>query len=58
MEELCGVVRLDINMPAGMDGIVTLREITRIQPLVEVLLLTGHAFVETSIEGMPQVAFD
>jgi DNA-binding NtrC family response regulator len=57
-EELYDVVLLDIKMPGGMDGIETLREIKRIQPLVEVLLLTGHASVETSIEGMKQGAFD
>jgi DNA-binding NtrC family response regulator len=52
------VVLLDIKMPGGMDGIETLREIKRIQPLAEVLLLTGHASVETSIEGMKLGAFD
>jgi len=57
-EELYDVVLLDIKMPGGMDGIETLREIKRLQPLVEVLLLTGHASVETSIEGMKQGAFD
>jgi DNA-binding NtrC family response regulator len=57
-EELFDVVLLDIKMPGGIDGIETLREIKRIQPLVEVLLLTGHASVETSIEGMKQGAFD
>ena len=57
-EELYDVVLLDIKMPGGMDGIETLREIKRIQPLVEVLLLTGHASVETSIEGMKIGAFD
>ncbi len=57
-EERYDVVLLDIKMPGGMDGIETLREIKRIQPLVEVLLLTGHASVETSIEGMKQGAFD
>ena len=52
------VVILDVKMPGGMDGIETLREIKRIQPLVEVILLTGHASVETSIEGMKLGAFD
>jgi len=52
------VVVLDIKMPGGMDGIETLREIKRIQPLAEVILLTGHASVETSIEGMKLGAFD
>ena len=52
------VVILDIKMPGGMDGIETLREIKKEQPLTEVLLLTGHASVETSIEGMKLGAFD
>ncbi|PIE66902.1 MAG: two-component system response regulator [Deltaproteobacteria bacterium] len=52
------VVLLDIKMPGGMDGIETLREIKRMHPIVEVLLLTGHASVETSIEGMKLGAFD
>jgi len=52
------VILLDIKMPGGMDGIETLREIKRRQPLAEVILLTGHASVETSIEGMKLGAFD
>lgn len=52
------VVLLDIKMPGGMDGIEILREIKKIQPLTEVILLTGHASVETSIEGMQSGAFD
>ena len=52
------VVILDIKMPGGMDGIETLREMKKIQPLAEILLLTGHASVETSIEGMKLGAFD
>ena len=52
------VVVLDIKMPGGMDGIETLREMKKIQPLAEVILLTGHASVETSIEGMNLGAFD
>ena len=57
-EKLFDVVILDIKMPGGIDGIETLREIKKIQPLAEVLLLTGHASVETSIEGMKLGAFD
>ena len=57
-EQLFDVIILDIKMPGGMDGIETLREIKRIQPLVEVILLTGHASLETSIEGMKLGAFD
>ncbi len=51
------VVILDVKMP-GMDGIETLREIKREHPLVEVIMLTGHATVETAIEGMKLGAFD
>ena len=51
------VVILDVKMP-GMDGIETLSEIKRQFPLVEVIMLTGHATVETGIEGMKLGAFD
>jgi len=57
-EQSFDVIILDMKMPGGMDGIEALREIKKIQPLVEVLLLTGHASVETSIEGMKLGAFD
>jgi DNA-binding NtrC family response regulator len=51
------IVILDILMP-GIDGIETLREIKRIKPLTEVILLTGHAAVDTAIEGMKLGAYD
>ena len=51
------VVILDVKMP-GMDGIETLGEIKKAHPLVEVIMLTGHATVESAIEGMKQGAFD
>jgi len=51
------VVILDVKMPE-MDGIDTLREIKRNFPLTEVIMLTGHATVETGIEGMKLGAFD
>ena len=57
-EKTFDVVILDIKMPGGMDGIEALREMKKIQPLAEVILLTGHASVETSIEGMKLGAFD
>ncbi|MFH2046595.1 MAG: response regulator [Pseudomonadota bacterium] len=52
------IVVLDIKMPGGIDGIEVLREIKSIRPLTEVILLTGHASVETSIEGLKLGAFD
>jgi len=51
------VVVLDVRMP-GMDGIETLREIKKRHPLVEVIMLTGHANLEVAIEGMELGAFD
>ena len=51
------VVILDVKMP-GMDGIETLKEIKRQFPLVEVIMLTGHATAESAIEGMKLGAFD
>lgn len=51
------VVILDVKMP-GMDGIETLAQIKNHFPLKEVVMLTGHATVETAIEGMKKGAFD
>jgi len=51
------VVILDVKMP-GMDGIETLIEIKKKLPLVEVVMLTGHATVESAIDGMRLGAFD
>ena len=52
------VVVLDIKMPGGMDGIQTLREIKKIRREAEVILLTGHASLGTSMEGMEHGAYD
>ena len=51
------VVVLDVRM-RGMDGIETLKEVKRRYPLVEVIMLTGHASMEVAIEGMEIGAFD
>jgi DNA-binding NtrC family response regulator len=51
------VVVLDMRMP-GLDGLQTLREIKRISPVVEVIMLTGHANVDTAVKGMELGAFD
>jgi DNA-binding NtrC family response regulator len=51
------VVILDIKMP-NMDGMTALKEIKSKFPLIEVIMLTGHATVETGIEGMKMGAFD
>jgi DNA-binding NtrC family response regulator len=51
------VIVLDVLMP-GVDGVETLGEIKKIKPLTEVIMLTGHATVETAIEGMKLGAYD
>jgi DNA-binding NtrC family response regulator len=51
------IVLLDVKMP-GMDGITTLKAIKSEHPIVEVIMLTGHATVESAIEGMKLGAYD
>ena len=51
------VVILDVRMP-GIGGNEVLHEIKKIKPLTEVIMLTGHATVESAIEGMKQGAYD
>ncbi|MDZ7698004.1 MAG: response regulator [Deltaproteobacteria bacterium] len=51
------VVILDVKMP-GMDGIETLKAIKREYPLVEVIMLTGHATVDSAVEGLKAGATD
>jgi DNA-binding NtrC family response regulator len=56
-ESMIDVVILDVKMP-GMDGIEALKEIKKLKPLVEVIMLTGHATVDSAIEGMKLGALD
>ena len=56
MEEAADVVILDIRMP-GKNGIQILKEIKKMSPQTEVILLTGHASVETAIDGVKHGAF-
>ncbi len=51
------VAIVDIKMP-GMDGIEALKHIKEIDPLMEVILLTGHASIEAGIEGIKSGAYD
>lgn len=51
------VAVLDVKMP-GMDGITTLKEIKRQFPMTEVIMLTGHATIESAIDGLKSGAID
>jgi DNA-binding NtrC family response regulator len=51
------VVLLDLKMPL-MDGIATLQLIKKEYPLVEVVMLTGDATIDSAIEAMKSGAFD
>jgi DNA-binding NtrC family response regulator len=56
-EHRIDVVVLDVKMP-DLDGIEATKTIKDQHPLVEVILLTGHANLEASLEGMKLGAFD
>jgi len=51
------VIVLDVKMP-GMDGLETLKKIKQELPLIEVIMLTGHATIQSGIEGMKIGAYD
>lgn len=51
------VVLLDVMMP-GLGGLQVLREIKRLRPGTQVILLTGKGLTKDGIEGMRQGAFD
>lgn len=51
------LVILDLQMPE-VDGLEVLQKIKQRKPLIEVIMLTGHATVQTAIDGMKLGAFD
>jgi len=50
-------VLLDVKMPR-MSGISVMREIKKIKPALEVILITGHGSVKDAEEGISEGAFD
>jgi DNA-binding NtrC family response regulator len=57
MQETVHVVVLDVKMP-GMDGVTALKAIKSRFPLVEVIMLTGHASVDSALDGLMSGATD
>ena len=51
------VIVLDLKMP-GMDGLTTLKEIQKLGLFVQVLILTGHAAIDSALEAMKLGAYD
>jgi response regulator RpfG family c-di-GMP phosphodiesterase len=51
------VALLDIRMPK-MSGIELLKKIKKIEPDIQVLMVTGHATLDTAVEAMRFGAFD
>jgi len=51
------IVLLDMRMP-GMNGIDTLSAIKKIDPLIEIIMLTGHASVDVAVEIMKRGGFE
>ena len=56
-EKSFDVAVIDVKMP-GIDGIETLAEIKKIDPSIEVIMLTGHASIESGMESMKIGAYD
>ena len=50
-EQEFDAIILDLAMP-GMDGLETLQKIKESQPDAEIIMLTGHASVESSVKAM------
>jgi two-component system nitrogen regulation response regulator NtrX len=56
-EERPDVIFLDIWMP-GRDGLETLAEIKRLQPEASVVMISGHATIETAVKATRLGAYD
>lgn len=51
------VVIMDVSMP-GLDGFDCMAEMKKIQPELEIIILTGHASINAGVIGMKKGAFD
>ncbi|HRS96835.1 MAG TPA: response regulator, partial [Smithella sp.] len=51
------LILLDYKMP-GMDGLEVLKEVKRINPEIDVIIITAYGTIETAVEAMKAGAFD
>ena len=51
------IVITDLFLP-DLDGIDILKKVKALSPLIEVILITGHASAETAVKAMKEGAFD
>jgi two-component system, NtrC family, nitrogen regulation response regulator NtrX len=51
------VAFLDVKMP-GMDGIEALEGLRRVDPTLQVVMISGHATIDTALEATRRGAFD
>ena len=56
-DELFHAVLLDLKLP-GMDGMEVLWRIKEQYPEIPVIIITGHATIESAVEAMKEGAFD
>ena len=56
-EGLYDAALLDLRMP-GLTGIEVLAQIRQISPETQVIILTGHATVDTAVQALRLGAFD
>ena len=56
-QEPIDVVLLDVRMPQ-MNGIDVLKRIKELKPMVAVVMLTGHASIDSAVTGIEYGAFD
>jgi len=55
-EENFDVAIVDLKMP-GMDGVTTQKELHKIQPFLQCIVLTGHGSLDSALESGKQDAF-